>query len=125
MSGLHGRAATAADVKAFYPEMTSSFRAWVCELDGEVQGIIGLALLRPVACMFSTFREPLRPHLRSLTVLRLIKRAEAAVKASRVPVWAVAEPDEPTAPGMLKRLGFEYLGCVAGDEIYSWVPGEA
>jgi hypothetical protein len=122
---LRGRPAATADVKAFYPEMTSSFRAWVCELDGEAQGIIGLALLRPIACMFSTFREPLRSHLKSLTVLRLIKKAEAAVKASRVPVWAVAEPEEPTAAGMLERLGFEYLGRIGGDEIYSWVPGEA
>lgn len=125
MSNIKARPATATDVKAFYPDMTSSFRAWVCEIDGEVQGIIGIALLRPVACMFSAFREPLRPHLKSLTVLRLIKRAEAAVKASRVPVWAAAEPGEPTAPGMLERLGFEYLGRIDGDEIYSWVPGEA
>lgn len=122
---LAARPATAADVKAFYPEMTSSFRAWVCEIDGEVQGIIGVALLRPIACMFSMFREPLRPHLRSLTVLRLIKKAEAAVKASKVPVRAVAEPGEPTAPAMLERLGFEYAGRVDSDEIYTWVPGEA
>lgn len=125
MADLKARAATAADVRDFYPEMTSSFRAWVCEMDGEVQGIIGIALLRPVACMFSAFREPLQPHLRSLTVLRLIKRAEAAVKASRVPVLAIAEPGMPTAPGMLERLGFEYLGLDNDNEIYSWYPGEA
>jgi hypothetical protein len=115
---LNPRPATEADVKAFYPEMTSSFRAWVCEMDGKPEGIIGIALLRPVACMFSKFNEPLRPHLKSLTVLRLIKTAQAAVMASLVPVWAAAEPGEDTAPGILKRLGFEYRGNVAGDEIY-------
>lgn len=120
---LTSRAATAEDVRAFYPEITASFRAWACDLDGEPQGIIGLALTRPAACMFSTFKEPLRPYLKSLAILRLIKRAEAAVKASRVPVLAIAEPDEPTAAGMLERLGFERLGRFEGDEIYQFLPG--
>lgn len=124
-SVLQARAATSADIKAFYPEMTSSFRAWVCEVDGEVQGIIGLALIRPATGLFSSFREPLRPHLKSLTVLRLIKRVEAAMKASRAPVLAVAEPGVDTAPAILKRLGLEYAGKVGDDTIYSWVPGEA
>lgn len=100
--------------------MTSSFRAWVCDLDGEPQGIIGVALLRPIACMFSTFNEPLRPFLKRPTILRLIKKAEAAVNASRVPVWAVAEPTEPTAPKILERLGFKRVGVVEGDEIYEY-----
>lgn len=117
---LVSRAATPEDLKRFYPELTCSFRAWVCELDGEVQGIIGLALVRPMACMFSTFEKPLRPYLKHLTVLRLIKRAEAAVKASKVPVLALAEPTEPTAPGMLERLGFEHVGKVDGVECYAW-----
>jgi hypothetical protein len=115
---LQARPANANDVKHFYPEITASFRAWACDLDGQVQGIIGLALTRPTACMFSTFNEPLRPYLKSMTVLRLIKTAEAAVKASRVPVLAIAEPSEPTARGMLERLGFEHIGEFEGDEIY-------
>jgi hypothetical protein len=114
------RAATAEDVKAFYPDLRCSFRAWVCELDGVVQGIIGVALVRPLSCLFSVFREPLRPFLRHLAIMRLIKRAQAAVKASRVPVLAVAEPTEPTAPGILKRLGFEYIGLFDDGEIYGW-----
>lgn len=119
---LVSRPATAADVREFYPDMTCSFRAWVCELDGKVEGIIGLALTRPIACMFSAFREALRPYLKSLTILRLIKRAEAAVKASRVPVRAIAEPTEPTAPGMLERLGFEFELMNDGDAIYRLEP---
>lgn len=115
---LATRAATPEDVKHFYPEMACSFRAWVCELDGEVQGIVGVALTRPVASMFSVFREPLRPYLRHQAILRSIKRAQAAVKASRVPVLALAEPGEPTAPGILKRLGFEYVGAFDEGEVY-------
>lgn len=87
-------------------------------------GIIGIALLRPIACMFSTFKPPLRPYLRHPTPLRLIKRAQEAVRASRVPVWAVAEPDEPEAPRILERLGFVLRGELDGDVIYEWT-GEA
>lgn len=112
------RPATSDDVKAFYPDMHCSFRAWVCELNGEVQGIIGLALMRPIACLFSVFREPLRPYLRHPAILRAIKRAQGFVMASRVPVLALAEPSEPTAPGLLKRLGFEYIGAFDEGEIY-------
>lgn len=119
---LVSRPATAADVQAFYPEMSCSMKAWVCELNGKPEGIIGIALMRPIACMFSKFNEAMRPFLRHPTVLRLIKRAETAVKASRVPVWAVAEPGEPTAPKMLERLGFQSLGVVEGDLLYEWTP---
>lgn len=120
---LRSRAATRADIKAFYPDITTSFKAWVCEMDGEAQGIIGVALSRPFACMFSTFKEPLRPYLKSMTVMKLIKKAEAAVKASRVPVRAIAEKTEPTAPGILERLGFEYAGEADGDDIYEYWGG--
>lgn len=117
------RPATAADVKLFYPEYSCSFRAWVAEQDGRVQGIIGVALTRPIACMFSAFREPLRQHLKCMPILRLIKKAQAAVQESKIPVLAIAEPTEPTAPGMLERIGFEYLGRIDGDELYQWTPG--
>lgn len=120
---ITGRAATAADVQKFYPGMTNSFRAWVAELDGEPAGIIGVALLRPIACLFSTFKEELRPHLKRHAVGRLIKKAEAAVRKSKVPVWAVAQPDEPTAPAILERLGFQLLGERNGDVIYEWREG--
>lgn len=117
---LTARAATPSDLREFYPDMVCSFRAWVCELNGEVQGIIGVALLRPLACMFSTVREPLKPFLRHLTILRLIKRAQAAVQASRVPVIALAEPGLVTAPRILERIGFEHVGTFDDGEIYGW-----
>lgn len=112
------RPATAADVKAMYPEHTASFRAWVVELDGAAKGIIGIALYRPIACLFSAFEEELRPHLKKPAVLRLIKKVEAVINKSRTPVRAVADPNEPTAPTILQRLGFEYIGDVDGDAVY-------
>jgi len=117
---LTTRPATSSDVRAFYPDQTCSFRAWVAELDGEPKGIIGLALTRPAANMFSTFHEELRPHLKAMPILRLIKRAEAAVKESRTPVLALAEPGMATAPAILERLGFKHLGSSGDGEIYGW-----
>lgn len=120
MPRLEARPATFADLRRFYPDERCSFRAWVAELDGEPQGIIGLAMTRPHACMFSRFEPELRPHLKSLTVLRLIKKAEAAVRASKAPVLALAEPTEPTAPKMLERIGFTHFAHSDDGEIYSY-----
>lgn len=117
------RPATAADVQLFYPDLTASARAWVAELDGKPEGIIGLALLRPVACLFSKFNEALRPWLRHPAVLRLIKKAQAACEASRMRVWAGVEPDEPTSPAILARIGFRPLGELYGDQIYEYAGG--
>ena len=117
------RPATIADIRSFYPEWTASFRAWVAELDGEVQGIIGLCLLRPVAFAFSQFREPLRPYLKHPAILRLIKRAQAAYAASIVPVTAVPDPNEDAAPRTLTRLGFRYIGKIDGEKVYQFYGG--
>lgn len=116
------RAARAEDIAEFYPEYRRySFRAWVAELDGKAEGIIGLALIRPVACLFSKFNEALRPWLRHPAVLRLIKKAEAACRASGTVVLAGAEPDEPESPKILARLGFEPVGELYGDQVYEFV----
>lgn len=114
------RAATSGDIATFYPDITSSFRAWVAEIDGEVQGIIGLALTRPYACIFSAVNEPLRPLLKSMAILKLIKKVESLFKTRGLPVMAIAEPDLMTAPVILERLGFEYLEQVDGDAVYVW-----
>lgn len=110
---LTTRPATRADIERWYPDASCSFRAWVCEVEAEPAGIIGVSLARPAATLFSTFDPPLQPWLRSMTVLRLIKQAQAACRESRLPVFALVDPDEgheKTAPAMLARLGFEQVG---------------
>lgn len=114
------RPATADDIRHFYPEQTCSFRAMVAELDGERAGIVGLALTRPTAAMFSKFDEPLRPYLKRPAILRAIKRVEGMAKASRVPVVAIAEPTEPTAPALLERMGAKFVGQQDGSDFYGW-----
>lgn len=98
----------------------SSYTAWAADLDGVPVGVIGIALTRPRACLFCAFDEVLRPHLRSLTVLRLIKRVEGEIRARGLPVYAIRERDEPKAAAMLARLGFEPVSQVDGSEIWEW-----
>ena len=118
---LTARPATRADILCWHPEASCSFRAWVCELDGEPAGIIGLSLARPTPTLFSVVEPELKPFLRSITVLKLIKQAQAAVTESRLPVFALVDPKEgyaATAPAMLTRLGFEQVGEHDGSAIW-------
>lgn len=92
----------------------------MAELDGKAAGVIGLALTRPRACLFCAFGEELRPYLKTMPVMRLVKKVETMFKARGMPVFAVCEKTEPKAPAMLARLGFEYIGSVDGDEVYGW-----
>ncbi len=114
------RPASASDVSRWYPEYSCSFRGWVAELDGEPKGIIGIALTRPYACLFSAFDEELRPYLKSLTVLRLIKKVQHVMETRGLPVLAIAEPDEPKSVGILERLGFTFRCEEDGDQVYEW-----
>lgn len=115
---LRSRPATIDDVRAFYPGFTCSFRAWVCEMDGEAVGIIGMSLARPAYSIFCQFGEALRPHLRSLTVLRLLKWLKGVVSAVRAPVLAIRQRDERQAVHILKKLGFRFLILLDGDAVY-------
>lgn len=99
-----------------------SYRAKVAELDGKVVGILGLALTRPRACVFFSGTEELKPHLKSIQMLRELKKFETMFKSRGLPVYAIRERDEPKAPAILKRLGFELVNEIDGDEIYEWRP---
>ncbi len=109
------RPARREDVALFYPGVRASFRAWVAEIDGIVEGLIGLVMSRPIACLVSVFNEPLRPFLRSLSVLRAIRRARDLCASYRGRIIAVQERDEPESPVILARLGFSPLGEVDGE----------
>jgi hypothetical protein len=116
------RPATYDDVRRYYPDVTSSFRAWVCEVDGVVSGIIGVTLTKPYWCLFSVVDDALKPFLGSVKIGRLIKRVQALVEQSKVPVMAIAQPGLDTAPIILRRLGFEEFGVIDGDSVYQRRP---
>lgn len=118
MTRISSRPATADDLRIFYPEMPTTVRAWVCEMDGEVAGILGLALSRPAHSIFSTFTEGLRPHLKGMTVMRMVKQMQAAMLSVKGPVLAVRDRSEAESVHLLKKLGFRFHALVDGDAIY-------
>lgn len=80
--------------------------------------MIGLALTRPRACLFCWFDERLRPHLKSMTVLRLLKRVDMLIRERGRPVYAIRQADEPKAAAILTRLGFQPVEEIDGDEVW-------
>ncbi len=117
MDELTCREARAADLREFYhgkPHPT--LRALVVSQGETILGIIGLAREGARAKFFSEIREDLRPALKKAICLRTILKAREFVKASKLPVFAIAQADEPDSHRVLKRLGFVQLQ----DEVYKW-----
>lgn len=111
------RFATAKDVQAYYGSLPAqTMRAVVIVMGEEVAGILGVASHENHAQFFSEFREPLRPHLRTLPAMRAIKRAQGLVRESLLPVFAIAEETEADAVRILTRLGFVHHQ----ENIYTW-----
>lgn len=81
-----------------------------------------MALTRPRACLFCWFDESLRPHLKSVAVLRLLKKVERLIHERGQPVYAIREEGEPKAAKMLTRLGFVPVGEIDGDDVWEWSP---
>jgi hypothetical protein len=105
------RLATAADVAAFYGRPCAlTMRAIVLLLGDRPVGLVGLAREADCQKLFSDTAPELEPHLRSMTVLRAIKRVMEWVHASALPVLAMSDNDR-----LMRRLGFECIdeneGC--------------
>lgn len=115
------RPASLDDVATIHPEVAgASYRAWVAEMDGERVGTIGLALTRPRACLFCGFEENLRPHLKSMPILRLLKKVHDVIEQRGLPVYALRDENEDKAPVILQRMGFAPVGTFEGHEVWEW-----
>ena len=102
------RNATAADILAFYGGPTpGTLRALVAEMDGEVVGVIGIVRERQWGKFFSDSKPKLQPHLKSITIMRAIKRALRFCEEYRGPVLAQAHDAESCR--LMHRLGFTHL----------------
>lgn len=115
------RPAKAGDVADLHG-VGATYRAWACDLDGVRAGVIGLAMTRPRACLFCWFDEALRPHLRAMPILRLLKRVEGLIRERSRPVYAIRQADEPKAAAILTRLGFAPVEEIDGDDVWEWTP---
>lgn len=106
---LNVRPARAADIAEFYDgSWPETLRAYVATLDDEVVGVIGIATHRGVNRVFSDMKDELRPYLRSMKILRLIKRVIGWIPEYRGLVYAI--PDDDEGRRVLTRLGFEDRG---------------
>jgi hypothetical protein len=105
------RRATVADYREFYgksPEIT--VRGIAGELDGRVLAFGGIARQRGIPYIFFDMKEEARPHKKAI-----VKGAFALLQMigelpPGLPVSAVANPNEKTAPRFLTRLGFVPIG---------------
>ena len=110
------KTATWADLKEFYPDMRlGTMRALVATLDGKVAGVVGVIRDGDHGRYFSEFHEELQPHLKSMVIMRAIKKSMEWVKAYKGPVLAVAQHDE--GARLMTRLGFTRID----GEVFQWL----
>ena len=84
-------------------------------MDGKVAGIMGVMREKNYGKCFSEFKPELQPYLKSITIMRGVKRALHLCDDYEGPVIAVAENAESCR--IMHRLGFTHL---AGD-CYGWL----
>ena len=91
--------------------------AMAVEDDGELMAIAGVRYSNPRMC-FGNIKPELKKSPR--TIIKLARLVTAVVEESEVPVYAIANEDEPTAPRFLEHVGFEHLMSSDDGEIYRW-----
>jgi len=91
--------------------------AMAVEDDGELLGVAGIHYSNPRMC-FGNIKSALKKSPR--TIVKLARMVTEVVAKSDVPVYAIAEPDEPTAPGFLEHVGFKHITSNSSGEVYEW-----
>lgn len=94
------------DIEEFSEPPNPTIKGVAWTLEGETVGIAGLAYYKNHVMGFSNIKDEMRPHLKSITTARGIIRIRGLIQMCKAPVYATAEPGEPTAPALLNRLGF-------------------
>jgi hypothetical protein len=87
------------------------------EHDGELLGIAGIHYSNPRMC-FGNIKPALKNYPRE--IVKLAKAVIGKVAQSDVPVYAIAQPEESTAPGFLEHMGFVHILSGREGEIYKW-----
>jgi len=104
------------DIAEFYGDtLRETVRSVALTLDGNVEGIIGIARTKNGHMFFSDYTDDMANNIRRFAVYRAIKVVMAWVEDSPAPVGAVAIHDE--GHRLLKKLGFTRL---FGDQ-YLWL----
>ena len=101
--------ATAADVEAFYSgPPRSSMRGWVAKHGDAVVAIGGVYYEGFRAIAFSEMSEAFRASRKD--VARGCRILMQLISGISGPVYAVADPREPTSEALLRKLGWEPTG---------------
>lgn len=103
------RRAAAEDAAVFYREgIPLSFRGWVAEQDGVVTALFGISYEHGIPVAFSQIADPMRSCKKSIAKgCRILMKMLDSIRG---PVYAVADPNEPTAPYLLIKLGWRPTG---------------
>jgi hypothetical protein len=105
MAEVRWRAATAADVRAFYgAPVAPTLRAVTVLVDGEPAAMIGIAAEGPYQKLFSDERPEFEPHRRRMAVLRALKRVQDWIRNCPQIVFS-----ESPNRCLLERLGFRQI----------------
>ncbi|MFA7333353.1 MAG: hypothetical protein WC130_03570 [Kiritimatiellia bacterium] len=114
------RDATRDDMTAICGKRTgATFRAWAVEKNGTLVAVGGVVYGKPLIIGFS--RIAAGAEMKPQTVWRLTRKLWNNVMALGHPViYAIADPDLPTAPAFLERLGFKHIESDVRGEIYEW-----
>jgi hypothetical protein len=115
------RAATAADLAAFYgAPIPHTVQAMVVEADGTPLAIIGLVRSHGQLTLFSDYRPEFRPYMRKIATMRALKRVTGWMQERARVVFAISDRNEPESPALLERLGFEHIDSGPTGDIYQW-----
>lgn len=104
------RPATAEDAKRFYKGSACplSFRGMVAEQGDDIVALFGVSYEQGIPVAFSEITDALRENKKDIVKgCRILMKMLDTVRGS---VYAVANPDEPTAPYLLIKLGWRPTG---------------
>lgn len=108
--------ATAADFEAVYGHAPKfSFQGYAVRVDGVAHGVGGVYRTNGQHVAFCRITGPVSKKAvvkAGRLILDLIR--------SRRRVFAIRDPEVPTAPTLLKHLGFEFLTDSPAGEVYLW-----
>jgi hypothetical protein len=102
------RRANAQDIRDYYGDAPrETIRAYVADINGSIVGIVGIFRSKDSGIFFSEFKPELQPYLKSITIMRTIKKALSLCDEYRGPVFALADNAESCR--LMNRLGFTHL----------------
>ena len=103
------KTATAKDAFEFYGKAPSnSFKGIVAVEGGKVIGIGGIFHNKTNLVVFTDMKPEMRQYKKA--IVKGCRMIMNMVKEANRPVYAIANPDEPTAEKLLEKLGFVHTG---------------